>query len=83
MVQEGPSSILKQNSVSGNNHLLGLQRSLYRPNCVVVQNFNHLKRDKPEVVQFTMLGLVIPSGIPPQNQVTFLKNLLVGFLIKC
>jgi hypothetical protein len=50
--------------------------------CVVVQNFDHLKRAKPEVVKFTMLGLVIPSGIPPQNQVTFLKNLLLGFLIK-
>jgi hypothetical protein len=49
---------------------------------VVVHNFNHLKRAKPEVVKFTMLGIVIPSGIPPQNQVTFLKNLLLGFLIK-
>jgi hypothetical protein len=29
-----------------------------------------------------MLGLVIPSSMPPQNQVTFLKNILLGFLIK-
>jgi hypothetical protein len=50
--------------------------------CVVVQNFNHLKRAKPEVVEFIVLGIVIPSSIPPQNQVTFLKNILLGFLIK-
>jgi hypothetical protein len=29
MVQEGPLPILKQNSVSGSVHLLGLQRSIY------------------------------------------------------
>jgi hypothetical protein len=51
-------------------------------NCVVVQKFNHLKRDKPEVIKFTMIGLVIPSGIPPKDQVTFLKNILLGFLVK-
>jgi hypothetical protein len=50
--------------------------------CVIVHNFNHLKRDKPEVVKFNMLRLVIPSGIPPQDQITFLKNILLGFLIK-
>jgi hypothetical protein len=50
--------------------------------CVIVQNLNHLKRAKPEVIELTVLGLVIPSGIPPQDQVTFLKDLLLGFLVK-
>jgi hypothetical protein len=48
---------------------------------IVVENFNHLKRVKLEVVKFTMLGLVFPYGIPPQNQVTFLKYIL-AFLVK-
>jgi hypothetical protein len=33
MVQEGPSLILKQNSVLGSAHLLGLRRSLHHLDC--------------------------------------------------
>jgi hypothetical protein len=66
----------KKNSFSGSAHLLGLQKYQYHPDCVKQM------KDKPKVIEHTMLRLLIPSDIPPQYQVSFLKDLRLGFLVK-
>lgn len=41
--------------------------NIFQYKCIIIQNFDHFEWTKPKVIEITMLGFVLPLGIPPQN----------------